>query len=115
MHDPETEEHIHSFYYVPVSDKLQNMAGQLGAYLHGQRNYREDGDDWWTEMRNYLEEVYSELETTNRGNLVGAPLRDRGTNRVRMISGEIGEEAMKRMRPGMKLQACVRHLDKLPE
>ena len=62
------------YYYTPVSEDLQQMAGRLGNYLHAPLEYRELADEWWRETREFLEEIYSELKRACSGTLLGPPL-----------------------------------------
>jgi hypothetical protein len=90
----DTRTWIHSFYYTPVSSELQKMAEKVGDYLHSQRSYHSEKDEFWEDFRNFLEQMYRELEKANLGNMVGVPLLKPGTNEVNFTTdADVGLDA----------------------
>ena len=61
-------------YYTPVSKALQRNAQQLGDYLHHQKRFRPDGDEWWVIFRRKLETTLELLHRSCTGTMLGPPL-----------------------------------------
>jgi hypothetical protein len=79
-----TSDTILVLYYTPVTKKLRKMGGKLGDYLHAQKKYFAPEDDYWKQMRIFLESAYIELEKANKGNLLGPPILHKKTGKVDM-------------------------------
>ena len=61
-------------YYTPVSKALQRNAQQLGDYLHHQKRFRPDDDEWWVIFRRKLETTLELLHRSCTGTMLGPPL-----------------------------------------
>ena len=74
---------VKTLYYTPVTKRLKEMGEKLGELMHAQREIRTDS--WWQDIRNFLEEIYRELEKANMGTLLGPPLSDLKTGNIKLI------------------------------
>lgn len=61
-------------YYTPVSRELQRNAQKLGDYLHHQKRFRPDNDEWWNIFRRKLERTSELLCRSCTGTMLGPPL-----------------------------------------
>lgn len=117
--DKKTEAVLDVFYYTPVNSQLKKMAQQLGDYLHAMQTYRQSDDSWWIKTRNFLEEVYSELEIANKGTVLGVPMLDRKTRTIEMTVEPAEKEEVKSLfkrigNPGSVIKVRVTYLDESP-
>src|SRR6266480_2389938 len=49
-------------YYIPITARLRESAGaRLHDLLHAMKTFHKNGDRWWTDTRNFLEQIYSDL------------------------------------------------------
>ena len=62
------------FYYTPVSKELVKKGEKIGELLHAKKIYQTQQDDWFLKTKQFLEEVYIEVENANKGTLLGPPL-----------------------------------------
>lgn len=117
--DIKNENIEHVFYYTPVNSKLAKMGQKLGDYLHAMKTYRPENDPWWAGTRNFLEDVYFELQKANKGTILGVPLLDKKTRSIDMTVEPAENEDIvslfQRIRsPGSKIKVRVTYLDDLP-
>lgn len=62
-------------FYTPVSSRLREAAGaRLHNLLHAMKTPFDD-DRWWDDSRTFLEQIYSDLELSNKGTLLGPMMR----------------------------------------
>ncbi len=108
---------LHAFYYTPVSKKLKEMGKKLGELMHAMGKIRLENDNWWMIKRNFLENVYKELEKTNKGTLLGPPLMDKKTGHVKFMATPTKDrndeikDIMNSMPIGKTLVMQVKYLD----
>lgn len=84
VHEKASDDLILCFYYTPVSSALKKAGKELGSLLHSMKVYRELKDPFWLKLQNRLEDIYSQLNTANKGGLLGPPLVKLGTSKVDM-------------------------------
>jgi hypothetical protein len=72
--DEDTGKPIHAFYYTPVSKNLIKKGERIGDLLHAKKIHMSQTDDWYFKTKQFLEEIYTELEKANKGTLLGPPL-----------------------------------------
>lgn len=72
--DKDDDTVIDSWFYTPVTRKLRTLHGKLGNSLHALKRFRATNDPWWQQAREFMEDVYVELEKATRGNLMSVPL-----------------------------------------
>jgi hypothetical protein len=80
--------------YTPVTDRLQKLGKQLGNYLHATTAI-EWNEAKWTDFRSKLGEAAQLLRMATTGELLGAPLLQSETGKIK-ISGEF-EKGDKRL------------------
>jgi hypothetical protein len=118
VHNETTREILHEFYYTPVNSGLRKMGEQLGNHLHSMKRYKPEEDQWWSDLRETLEQTYEELRKANIGTMLGAPLLDPKTNTVRFTSevrnGESAEDILEKLAIGRSVVVQVRYLDDVP-
>ena len=71
-------EELFVLYYTPVSKLLQQNAQKLGKYMHYQKQYRSDNDEWWNTFRSELGHTYKLLCQSCIGTMLGPPLMRNG-------------------------------------
>lgn len=104
-------------YYTPVTSKLRGMAERLGGLLHAMKSYKDDGDEWWNETRNYLEGVYDELRDATSGTVLAPPLlwkKTRITMQIKARDSDPNGGITGLGEVGGRLSIRVRYLDRLP-
>jgi len=109
-----------SLYFTPVTKELEAEGGRIGDLMHCPQLFRASDDQWWKETRQFLEQVYIELQKANKGTLLGIPVLERETNKVHFEmetrQGENIEELQKKIGElGQRLVLAVEYLDNLPE
>jgi hypothetical protein len=119
IHDRQSGVLIKTLYYTPVTKKLRAMGEKLGDYLHARRQYRAPSDIWWTETRDFLEEVYRELRVANTGTLIGIPVGSKNLRAFNMrleLPEDAAEAALLReiFSENADYLVEVKYLDKLP-
>jgi len=72
--DAQENTQISEVIYTPVTPKLRKMAERLGDYLHSLEKNKANNEDWWKNLRSYLEKVSDELEFACSGALKSPPL-----------------------------------------
>lgn len=77
---------LYEFLYTPVTSGLRKKGQQLGDHLHASKSYHCPDDSWWRELRELLEATYRDLERANSGTMIGVPLREPGTSKVRFFT-----------------------------
>lgn len=82
--DKETGGLVVCVYYTPVTSKLRNAGEKLGNYLHSMKRFRDEGDPFWSRLREELEHIYRQLAVANKGTLLGPPLLNSATGEVDM-------------------------------
>lgn len=82
FHESHSGELLIALYYTPVGPGLQKSGQKLGNYLHSMKVFRPPEDPWWQMFRSELEGVSMDLETANRGTLLGPPLTKGGDGGV---------------------------------
>lgn len=117
--DEDTREWLYSFYYTPVNSKLQKLGQRLGNYLHSMKKYIPEEDNYWRELRQLLEDAYSELEKASFGNMMGVPLIDPKTNQVHFTADVPVDENPETFHQkfggiGSTVGVWVRYHDELP-
>jgi len=75
------------FLYTPVTKRLQKLGQQFGNYLHPTVLSTDRDTRWWADFQNKLVEATYFLKMATLGELLGAPLLHKKTNRIHM-SGE---------------------------
>ena len=106
-------------FYTPVNAKLQKMGEQLGDYLHALKIYRTKDDLWWDKSRDFLENVFVELQKANFGTLLGVPLLNVENHQIIMSIEPSKDEKTEDLfisigKPGTPIVVEVTYLDELP-
>lgn len=109
-----------SLYFTPVTKELEAEGGRIGNLMHCPQSFRASDDPWWNETRQFLEQVYRELQKANKGTLLGIPVLERKTNKVHLEMetrpGENIEDLQKKIGElGERLMVAVEYLDDIPE
>lgn len=109
-----------SLYFTPVTKDLEALGGKIGNLMHCPKQFRTSDDPWWDQTREFLEQVYAELEKANKGTLLGVPVLQRKTNSVHLEmetkSGENIEDLQRKLGElGERILIEVHYLDDLPE
>jgi hypothetical protein len=60
-----------SLYFTPVTKDLEALGGKIGNLMYYPKLFRPSDDPWWGQTREFLEQVYAELEKANKGTLLG--------------------------------------------
>jgi len=106
-----------AFYFTPVTANLRRMAERLGDYMHAMQRVP-PSEEWWSAMRDYLEEVFEQLYQANAGTLLAPPIVNaKGEMRLihELLPGENAQETSALMgRPGTDVIVQVRYLDSVP-
>lgn len=113
-------EHRISLYFTPVTKDLEALGGKIGNLMHCPELFRTSDDPWWDQTREFLEQVYAELEKANKGTLLGVPVLQRKTNSVHLEietkPGESIEDLQSKLGGlGERVLIKVNYLDDLPE
>ncbi|UGY08313.1 hypothetical protein [Phyllobacterium pellucidum] len=114
VEDEHTGETLVVHYYTPVTKRLQSNAKRLGDYLHAPKKYHSETDEWWSEFRNLLDEMVSQLRTATTGTLLGPALKK--GNHIHMTTDIPPETNIERIYgKGVLIKVRVDYHDKLPE
>ena len=109
-------EEIFILYYTPVSKALQRYAQQLGNFLHYQKRFRPENDEWWNAFRAKLEHTSELLCRSCTGTMLGPPLtrnmKDVQTF-VEVLEG-CPVDIPKRLRSGERFEAGISYPGKFP-
>ena len=101
--------------YTPVTKRLQDIAKNIGGYLHFTGNGSFDNNSYWQKLRTLLAEAYSLLLLATSGELIGLPLIHRPTGkinaRISIESNEIADSLLKRMKVGEQNVISVTYID----
>lgn len=117
--DETGHEELFVLYYTPISKTLQKDAQRLGDYLHHQRRYRPDDNDWWKQFKNLLRRAETLLAQACTGTMIGPPLMKKGTKTVDMrveLPPNCGyEELISDMQAGRRFMAKIAYSKKFPD
>jgi hypothetical protein len=115
--EPGTGQLMFHLYYTPVTSNLRQNGERLGGLLHAMQRFRDDRDPWWQENWEFLEKVQDQLATACSGELLGPPMRIRGTNRV-IVRAEMVDERrgdlIGTIGPGFQAVFRIQYLNHLP-
>ena len=78
------DDELFVLYYTPVSKELQRNAQQLGNYMHRQKRFQPDNNEWWNIFRRKLERTSELLCRSCTGTMLGPPLM-RSTKEVQTL------------------------------
>ena len=110
------DDELFVLYYTPVSKALQRNAQQLGDYLHRQKRFRPDNDEWWNIFRRKLERTSELLCRSCTGTMLGPPLM-RSTKEVQTFV-EVVEgcpvDVSQHLRAGSKFVAVISYPARFP-
>ncbi len=77
-----------ALYYTPITARLREAAGgRLGEILHAMKISFDDDNSWWSGTRSFLEQLYSDLASANRGTLLAPLMRSPDGKMHTAISG----------------------------
>jgi hypothetical protein len=105
--------------YTPVTAQFRKMGEKLGNLMHAPVQYHPPDNPWWKETRDGLEAVWVELKKATRGNLMGAPLWNRKTGQVFVVTEPLPGETIDQHKTavgkiGRHFVAEVRYFDDIP-
>lgn len=84
----EHDELLLALYYTPVTARLREAAGaRLHDLLHAMKESFDDTDRWWSDVRSFLEQIYSDLALASKGTLLIPIMRSPDGKDFRMVLG----------------------------
>jgi hypothetical protein len=108
-------------YYTPITARLRDTAGALlHDLLHAMKLLRTDDDNWWSETRSFLEQIYSDLEFATKGTLLGPLMRGPDNKSIHAIlsihqDAPLANTLANFSKVGAGYTVAVRYLDSLPD
>jgi hypothetical protein len=70
--------------YIPMSKRLEKIGGMLGEFLHSYRHAESENEEFWTKLRNLLDEGIASLSECASGELLAPPIW-KGTPTKRVV------------------------------